>query len=94
MALVLQATFPPGVQGDPGRGGVRVPPGRPVQRFLVNGVVARAAGGVRGVLQREEGVNGLPGPGLVQGGAGLGDGGEPLPFRPGPGRFATSRTGE
>ncbi len=75
MALLLQAAFPPGVQGNPGRGGVRVPLGLPVQPFLVNGVVACGAGGVRGVLEREEDVNRLPGPGLVQGGAGLGDGG-------------------
>ena len=53
MALLLQAAFPPGVQGDPGRGVVRVPLGLPVQRFLVNGAVACGAGGVRGVLERE-----------------------------------------
>jgi hypothetical protein len=76
VALLLQAAFPPDVQGDPGRGGVRVPLGLPVQRFLVNDVVACGAGGVRGVLEHEEGVNGLPGPGLVQGGADLGDGGQ------------------
>jgi len=48
-----RAAFPPGVQGDPGRGGVRIPLGLLAQRFLVNGVVAG------GVLEREEGVNGL-----------------------------------
>jgi hypothetical protein len=53
VALLLQAAFPPGVQGDPGRGVVRVPLGLPVQRFLVNGAVACGAGGVRGVLERE-----------------------------------------
>ena len=36
----------------------------------------RGSACVRGVLEREEGVNGRPGPGLVQGGAGLGDGGQ------------------
>jgi len=65
-----------GVQDDPGVRGVAEPAAVLVQDFRVDGLVPCGAGDTGGLLQLQQGVDGLPRPDHVTGGAALGDRGE------------------
>jgi hypothetical protein len=74
--LLLQLAAAGGVQHDPGVRGVAEPAAVLFQDVRVDGVFPGCAGGVRGLLQLQQRVDGLLRPDHVVRGAGLGDCGQ------------------
>ena len=71
--LLLELALAGGVEGGPGGGGLAVPVLVLVPGFRVGRVLACGPGGICGLVQGQERVDGLLRPRLVQVGAGLGD---------------------
>ncbi len=71
--FLLQPGAACGVERDAGLSGFLEPVAVLGEDLGVDAVVAGSAGLTCGFLEGEEGIDGLPGPGVVQVGAGLGD---------------------